>query len=103
MSKKSDLPNDYDSAKKYFEWLKGLGIFDKIYLSGSRSPERSKQPMEHSDWDFVGLTSIKNLKMMRPRETKVLHGDLGIVEQGGRIPNKAVEIYPTDEYGVFEC
>lgn len=101
MSNPSDLPNDYESANKYYNWLVSLNIFDKIYLSGSRSPKRTKQPEEHSDWDFIGLTSKVNLQMLRPRQTRTMHADLGIVEEESKVPNKAVEIYPTDDYRIF--
>lgn len=101
MSKESDLPNDIESARRFVKRLINLGVFDKIFLSGSRSPLREKQPMKHSDWDFIGLTSIPKLVIARPRETRELHGDVGIVYDLKDVRKKSVEIFPTDDYGIL--
>lgn len=101
MSSESDLPNDLDSARSFIERIIKLGVFDKIFLSGSRSPLREKQPKSHSDWDFIGVTSIPKLVIARPRATKELHGDIGIVYDLKDVRKKSVEIYPTDDYGIL--
>lgn len=103
MSRKSDAPNDRGSAKKYISWLVNLGVVDKIYLAGSRSPKRGKEPHENSDWDFLLVTSIPKLKLAQPRVGNILHADLVIYDKDQPSEMEhAVEIYPNDEYKVLK-
>lgn len=102
MSRKSKAPNDLQSVRNYVDHLVRLGVTHKILLGGSRSPLRTKQPHEHSDWDLVLLTDIDNLYLVSPRSDNRLHADLLILAIDKEyILNKHVEIWPNDLHEVL--
>jgi hypothetical protein len=102
MSRKSEHSNTKAAAKKYLEWLQGLGCFDEIYLQGSRSPLRDKKTHSDSDWDFGLVTKAENLRIVHPRTSGQLHADICIVNSRDMLHTKAVMVYPKDEHGVFK-
>lgn len=98
-----DLPNDVKSAKAYLALLAGLPFVERVLLHGSRSPLRSKLTNDQSDWDFVCVTEKKSVRIVSPRSQGTLHADVIFVkpEIAARF-DKVVEIWPKDEYGVFD-
>lgn len=102
MSRKSTAPNTDEAAYEYVQWLASLGVADKIYVAGSRSPLRKKEPHDDSDWDLVLETSIEGLKMTQPRTGDRLHGDLLVLsKEQVKHQKKIAEVYPEDKYNIF--
>lgn len=103
MSRKSTAPNTKKAAKQYIDWLASLGVADKIYVAGSRSPLRKKKEHKDSDWDLVIETSIKNLKLTQPRVGDRLHADLLILKKDQiKHQKKIAEVYPKDNHKIFK-
>ena len=107
-----DLANSKEAAARYVQWLSTIEQVDKVMLQGSRSPLREKEPNATSDWDFIVITSIKNFKLMRPRDftksdnpeaLQPIHADLVIISHGHtEYLKKAVELWPEDTHGVLQ-
>ena len=102
MSRCKDLPNDLTSAKNYVSWLGQLEGVDEVWLQGSRSPLRSKQVHDGSDWDLAILTKIDKYLIIHPRKSGQLCADLCITNDRRTMHPKAVIVYPKDEHGVFK-
>lgn len=103
MSKCLDLglPNDHDSFTKYVEFIVNSGIAREIYIQGSRSPLRSRQPHAQSDYDMHVITNT-DIRLVNPRITRQLCADVHFTTDGKGMHSKAVMIYPRDEYGVLK-
>lgn len=99
-----DLPNSVQAARQYVGWLGRIPQVEKVLLQGSRSPLREKSPTEASDWDLVVISSVSNLRLVRPRDAGQLHADLVITTpEKATFLRKWVELYPTDTHGVFDA
>lgn len=103
MSKpRPDLKNDIGTLQRYVEWLSNRKQVDSVYLAGSRSPLREKQPNDSSDWDLIAFTKLEKLTLPMPRKQFKFHCDLLIVNVGKKERYKtAVEIWPNDKYEIL--
>ena len=104
MSKpRKDLSTDCSSLQKYVSWLGANKNVVSVYLAGSRSPLRSKQHKEDSDWDLVVFTKLKKLKFPNPRNQFKIHVDLLVVHDS-KVDRykKSVQLWPEDTHKVFE-
>lgn len=101
VSKGSDIPNDLETANQYIDWLVALGLFESIWVHGSRSPLRKKEVESHSDWDLILISKIPKLKIVQPQKSGQLYADIVIFEREDQIMTKAVKIWPEDSYGVL--
>ena len=101
MSKNSiNHDNSTEAAAKFLAVLVETGLVRSVWLGASRSPKSAKNVHENSDWDFqlIGLTATELERLPNPAELGV-YVDLHARKQ----PSKyAVEIYPTDVYGVMK-
>lgn len=97
MSRANKAPNDLESAKAYIAWLISLDGVDEVWLQGSRSPKRSKEVHEHSDWDLGVVSSVDKFSIIHPRLSGQLHGDLCIVKDAKFLHPKAVLICHKDK------
>lgn len=101
------LPTSKAAAAEYVQWLAALRFNGKpvvkaVYLSGSRSPDKSKEAREDSDWDFNILSDIPNLKLPQPKKQGVLFAEIPIITNVKKIRAKSVMVYPEDPRGVFK-
>ena len=102
-SPRPDLPNSASAALKVLELYTQSDKVVKVYLVGSRSPLRKKQPTETSDWDFVFITSVPNFRVQSLRESGLLHGDISYFHGEDRLKRTDLaEVYPNDPYEVFK-
>lgn len=105
MSQKNELSNSKESARNYVDWLSGLGVAEKIFIGGSRSPSSKRGPHKHSDWDFTMTTKVEALKILNPRQAGVMHADLLILPpeywDAAKDP-KLVEVWPNDNQGILK-
>ena len=101
MSKaRDDLDNSVDAARKIVEWLSSFSFIDSIWLGGSRSPDRKRQPSEGSDWDIIAVVSTQQVRLPNLRR-KGFHGDLLIVDKPLPRLHKTVMLWPVDVQGVL--
>ena len=101
MSKaRPDLSNSVEAARDFVAWLGRTSVVQSVWLAGSRSPLRKRQPTEDSDWDFMVVSDATNLKIPLPR-SRGLHGDLLIMKHTPLPVQKAVMLWPNDTHGML--
>lgn len=96
-----DLKNSLEAARNFVKWLSSLPQVEAVYLSGSRSPLREKQPTQHSDWDLHVISQTPKLKLTDPKLSG-FHADLAITNNPETLHTKAVMVWPEDEHGVLQ-
>lgn len=103
MSRANKAPNDYETAKEYIRKLSRYSMVKEIWLQGSRSPLRSKQAKDHSDWDFgiIVVDGIEKPMIVQPRVTGELHADISLLKKREQLHGKAVQLHPIDTHDVF--
>lgn len=95
------LPNTKEDAKAYIDFIVSQGWVEEVYITGSRSPLRQKQPREDSDWDFLVLSSWEGVKVDTPRGLGMLNSCLTVRGLAFPLPRTACMVYPVDSHHVI--
>lgn len=103
MSKsRPDLDNSIEKTREIVAYLSRLSPIVSIHIAGSRSPLKTKEPREDSDWDLIAIRTNPVYHVPSLRQNKGYHGDLLLLNPDQHMGHyKAVEIWPTDEYGIL--
>lgn len=103
---RTDLDVSATAVASYIDWLGGLDLVTTIYCFGSRSPKSKRDAREDSDWDFAAITrGTAKVTIPNPRR-QGLHLDVLTIPSDKEelwlsYKPAAVEIWPTDKYGVL--
>lgn len=92
---------------QFIRFLSKVNAVDKVYLTGSRSPLREKQPHRFSDWDVVLFINVDKLTIPDPKimfklNVDVAHANKAIQDKWLDLNPKVVEIWPNDPYEVLK-
>lgn len=90
MSQPSKVTNSADAAKKYIERLLRNPFVLDVYIFGSRSLKKKKQPSDKSDWDILVVTNPETLQGRKlfipsPRKTGHLHADVVVRDKPTKV------------------
>lgn len=93
-----ELSHAKADIRRYVGYLAAMPYVSAVFIVGSRSPLNKKQHRVDSDWDLMPLRTGDGF-ILRPRKFpfKLLADLMAFRER----PD-AVEIWPTDQYGVLQ-